>query len=462
MGTKLTVAALEKIGKSSERREIADAGSDGLRLIVQPSGAKSWAMRFRRPDGKPAKLTLGPVDLSSGAATEPVIGGPLTLVQARALAAEINRQRAAGRDVVLDQKEDRRRRRVETGERASNSFGSIARDFIEGHKVKKTGQRPRGWREIARLLGLDYPAAGGEPTCIKDGLAERWADRPIGDVDGHDIHAVVTEAVKYGVPGMQARNDGASDNRGRKMADALGSLFKWAVRHRRKALRTNPVLGVYRPGPPAARDRVLTNTEVRWLWAACDDVGQPFGPICKLLLLTGCRLNEVARLEWSELSEDFSVVTLPGQRTKNALSHIVTLPPMARDIVKGVRRIEECRYVFSTKGKTPVSGWSKVKQRIDEHMGAEAKKQNVTLAPWRLHDLRRTAATGMAEIGIAPHVVEACLNHVSGAKAGVAGTYNRAAYAAEKKVALERWTAHVTGIVSDKAANVIALRGRSP
>jgi integrase len=105
--------------------------------------------------------------------------------------------------------------------------------------------------------------------------------------------------------------------------------------------------------------------------------------------------------------------------------------------------------VFTTNGKTVVSGWSKTKRRLDEAM---------SIPHWRLHDLRRTAATGMAEIGIAPHIAEACLNHISGAKAGVAGVYNRASYATEKKAALERWAANVSGLVKGRPANVTSIR----
>ena len=150
----------------------------------------------------------------------------------------------------------------------------------------------------------------------------------------------------------------------------------------------------------------------------------------------------------SELSDDGKTWTIPGERTKNHLTHIVPLPPLARDILAGVEPIGN--FMFSTTGKTPVAGFSKLRHRLDDKM---------QIPPWRLHDLRRTCATGMAEIGIAPHVVEACLNHVSGAKAGVAGTYNRAAYAEEKKAALERWADHVSGLVTSRKAKVVPLRG---
>jgi hypothetical protein len=154
-----------------------------------------------------------------------------------------------------------------------------------------------------------------------------------------------------------------------------------------------------------------------------------------LLLLTGCRLNEVAGMRRSELSDDLHTWTLSGDRTKNHRTHVVPLPQAARELLASVDTDGDI--VFTTNGKTPVSGWSKTKKRLDHLMKIPA---------WRLHDLRRTAATGMAEIGIAPHIIEAALNHISGAKAGVAGIYNRATYSTEKKAALERWARTRRGI----------------
>ena len=139
-----------------------------------------------------------------------------------------------------------------------------------------------------------------------------------------------------------------------------------------------------------------------------------------------------------ELSEDGATWNIPGERTKNKRAHIVPLAPLARELLSAV--IGDGKLIFTTTGRSPISGWSKIKKRLDSVMA---------IPSWRLHDLRRTAATGMAEIGIAPHIVEAALNHISGAKAGVAGTYNRAAYAPEKRAALERWAAHVQRLVSD-------------
>jgi integrase len=165
-----------------------------------------------------------------------------------------------------------------------------------------------------------------------------------------------------------------------------------------------------------------------------------------MLLLTGCRLNEVAGMRWAELSNDGSVWMIRGDRTKNHRPHVVPLPPVARALLNHVPRIEGSPFVFTTTGHSPVSGWSKTKARLDAVMAPDRQ--------WRLHDLRRTAATGMADIGIPPHIVEAALNHVSGAKTGVAGTYNRAAYTQEKRAALERWAAHVAGLIEGKQADV--------
>jgi integrase len=177
-------------------------------------------------------------------------------------------------------------------------------------------------------------------------------------------------------------------------------------------------------------------------------VGEPFGAALKLLLLTGARLNEVSDMTRAELNDD-GVWSISGARTKNKRPHIVPLPPLARDILEHVPRIEGT-FVFTTNGRSPISGWSKIKERLDELMGDPPH--------WRLHDLRRTAATTMAEIGVMPHIVEAALNHISGAKASVAGVYNRAAYAPEKKAALERWAAHIEGITSGRPNTVVPLR----
>jgi integrase len=439
MAKPLTSAGIRSMKTPAQRREVRDGGSPGLYVALQASGHRSFVLRFRRPDGRPGKLTLGVFDPTGEGGGDAVIGRPLTLGAARQLASELNRERARGRDIIGDHKAAKARMRIQHQEGLANTFGQAARDFVENHAKPKT----RGWRRTARLLGL---APDGES--IGGSLADRWAERPVATIDAHAIDDAVEEARQRGVPGRTSKTDGPSEARARQLFSCLSSMFAWLHRHRR--VESSPSAGMHRPEPARSRDRVLSDAEIAKFWRACSGVGEPFGAIFKLLLLSGGRLNEVAGLRHSELSDDGAIWTIPGERTKNKRAHVVPLPPAAREIIAAAMRIEGCPFVFTTNGRTPVSGWSKIKKRLDRTMG--------DVPPWRLHDLRRTTATGMATIGVAPHVVEAALNHISGAKAGVAGTYNRAIYAAEKKSALERWAAYVEALVAGRSACVVPMR----
>src|SRR5262245_15068663 len=274
MSKPMTVAAVVRLKPGEIRREIPDGGCPGLYLVLQPSGAKAWALRFRRPGGKPAKLTLGTCD-STGRENkgEPAVGGHLTLASARRLATEVRRQLALGNDPAVAWLAEKRRRRVIADEKAANTFAAAARKFIDEHTVSKRGRKPRRWRETARILGLDYPIDGAEPTEVPGGLAQRWRDKPIAEIDGHDLYSVIDEARHRGIPGVERRNEGISDARGRKMADALSPLFGSLHAHRRIAV--DPSIGVWRPPPAASRDRVLNARadvrradELRWFWSA--------------------------------------------------------------------------------------------------------------------------------------------------------------------------------------------------
>src|SRR5262249_3034989 len=154
---------------------------------------------------------------------------------------------------------------------------------------------------------------------IAGSLADTWAERDVRAIDAHDIHTVVDDARRRGIAGLPKRNAGTSEARGRKLHAALSVLFRWLLRHRRVAV--NPCVGVWRPPAPPARERVLgdekSEAELRWFWRACEQLHLPFGPALKLLLLTGCRLNEVAGMRRSEISDDGSTWIIPGERTKN-------------------------------------------------------------------------------------------------------------------------------------------------
>jgi integrase len=221
------------------------------------------------------------------------------------------------------------------------------------------------------------------------------------------------------------------------MHSVLSKMFNWLAEKRR--IGVSPLATLKRPSPSRARDRVLSNQEIVAFWHAADKITPPFGVLFKLLLLTGCRLNEVARMETGEFSDKGAIWTIPGNRTKNHRTHVVPLSRLAQTILKSASRSPQCSFVCSTNQRTPVSGFSKAKRGLDAEMKG--------VPPWRLHDLRRTCATGMAEIGVPPHIIELCLNHVSGARAGVAGIYNRSVQMAERRHAMEQWASHVAGLV---------------
>lgn len=414
----LTTATIKAMRPGDKRQEVKDPSSVGLYLVLQPSGHRSFALRFRGLDGKPQKLVLGPFDPAGETDSEPVVGHPLTLASARRLAAELNRERLRGKDI-------RAKKEV-----SSITFSQVAQEFVREHVMK----RNRRGKQVARLLGVD-----GD-IMTKGGLCSRWSAKAITEVTAGDVYEVVQEARQRGVPGMAARTQGPSEARARHLHGALSALFGWAHKHRK--VTVNPCRDVHPPEPGTSRDRVLAEAELVRVWEACGSLGEPFGTAIRLLVLTGSRLNEVAGMRRSEINGD--VWMLPADRSKNKRPHALPLPPLALELLASIPDTGDL--FFSTNGRTAVSGWSKVKVRLDKLSGVEG---------WRLHDIRRTAATGMASIGVAPHIVEAVLNHVSGAKAGVAGIYNRAAYGPEKRAALDVWADHVQALVTP---NVVPLR----
>lgn len=448
MITKLTDRAVLNYKPGAKRRRIRDPLAKSLFLVIEPSGVKSWQMRFRRPTGQIGKLTLGRADASGRELKDdPEIGQPLTLAAARQLAAKVHRERELGRDPIAEHKARKHRQRAELVHHSNNTFALAARAYVEEYAKLKQ----RRWPETARLLGIQP----NSPTPIAGGLAERWGQKPVGEIDSQEIWCAVDEARRLSVPGLTARNKGLSEARARALHAALSALFTWLQRHRR--VTSNPCAGLHRPAAPRPRQRTLSSDEIRLFWGACDVVGEPFGAILKLLLLTGARLNEVAGMRRSELRTD-GAWQLPGTRTKNSRPHKVLLPPPALALIPvGAQDL-----VFTTTGTTPPSGWSRAKRRLDAAMLAAARNRarDASIAPWRLHDLRRTAVTGMAELGVRPDVIELCVNHVSGSRGGIAGVYNQSELLPERKAALERWSAHVAGLVSGGMSNVFALHHR--
>jgi len=285
----------------------------------------------------------------------------------------------------------------------------------------------RYWRETRRLLESDDLKA--------------LRKMPVAQIGRADIVAVIDKAMMR------------SPSVARTLYAALSPLFAWALQ--RNIIEQNPCDGITTPPPAKARDRVLSDAEIAAFWQATGAMGFPFGPLFRLLLLTGQRRTEVAGMRWREIDWQSATWTLPGERTKNGKPHTVDLSPQALAILESLPRNGEL--IFSTTGRTPVSGFSKAKARLDARMG---DLLDGDLPEWRTHDLRRTAASGLARLGFPPQVIERILNHLSGAQGGLTAVYQRHEYRDERRAAMLTWGREVARITSgdEHADNVVELR----
>jgi integrase len=224
-------------------------------------------------------------------------------------------------------------------------------------------------------------------------------------------------------------------------------MFSWSVS--RGDIPRNPLKDMLKPEAPKARERILTDDELVSIWRA--SYQSSFGAFYRLLILTGQRKSEVATLQWSHLDRSQATWTIPAAQTKNGKAHIVPLSQAALDELEALGGDEwpKTGYVISTTaGKKPIAGFSKAKKSLDAAQVSE----------WRVHDLRRTLATGLQRLGVRFEVTEAVLNHVSGSRGGVAGIYQRHDWKDEKRAALDSWGAHIqTLLTGEETTNVVHL-----
>jgi integrase len=389
----LTDIQIKKLALPEARKEVPDGKVSGLYLVIQPSGSKSWAVRYRAA-GQPKKLTLGPYPA-------------IDLATARKRA-----QEAIG-DIAGEKKASRAAARAERAAE-DNRLDRIAASYVDRYVKRKVG---KAWgKEIERLFRVE--------------IIPKLGDKRIGAVTKPDIRDLLDTIVDRGSP-ITANRTFAT----------LRQLFNWAVD---RDLITASPMPRSAPAPETARDRVLSDEEIHVAWRAFEQVGWPFGPIGKLLLLTGARRDEIAEGTWGEIDFEAKTWTIPATRTKNEEAHEIPLSDTALEILKGLPRIAgKPGFVFTTTGRSPVSGFSKAKRAVDaavlgclkEDRGDGAK------APphWTLHDLRRTLATSLQGLGVRLEVTEAVLNHTSGSRAGIVGVYQRYKYTTEKRAALDAW-----------------------
>lgn len=247
----------------------------------------------------------------------------------------------------------------------------------------------------------------------------------------------------------------------------LRRLFRWAITE--GDIDASPMDGMESSKPPAARDRFLADDELAVVWQASERLGYPFGPMIRLLILTGARRDEVAGLSWDEMRNSDALWSLPASRAKNGLANQVPLSNLAiaeLDVLAKrsgkVKDWPKVGFVFSTTGETAVSGFSRAKLRLDKQVAEIGKVQDdpVMVSAWRIHDLRRTLATGMQRLGVRFEVTEALLNHVGGSRSGVAGIYQRHDWAPEKVRALNAWSDFIAALLTkDDRSNVVPLVG---
>jgi integrase len=413
MAKVLTQAALDALKPSNTRREIPDAKAGGLYFVLQPSGKASWAYRYKVGRAS-KKLTLGGY---------PAIG----LAEARAAVRKAAAQRDGGVDPAAAKASAKAVVR-EAAESKPDQIETVVEAFIKRYAMKRT--RERSWKETERLLMQE--------------VVRPWKGRRLSSVKRAEIHALLDKIVDRPAPVTANRTFAV-----------LRQLCGWCVE--RQIIELSPCSGVA-PSPEQSRDRTLSNDEIGAAWRAFDAVGYPFGDLAKLLLLTGQRLREVASSSWSEFDLEGKIWRLPAERAKNNTSHEIPLSDAVLRILTALPRIEagggQGGFLFTANGRKPIDDFHKGKRRIDTLMLAEL----AVLPDWVMHDLRRTCASGMAELGIAPHIVEAVLNHRSGAIPGIARVYNRFDYRAEKRAALDAWSRRLEAIVTGAdVSNVVPL-----
>lgn len=403
MAKALTPTAVEKIKPSDKRVERPDGIVAGLYLVVQPSGAKSWALRYRQA-GKPVKLTLG---------RWPVMG----LQDARNAAGEAIDKAERGGNPVAEKKATKAAR-MQAELEGRDKVATLLDQFDKRHLAKLKSRESALWY-IDRFI------------------REPWGERNIHSISKRDLLDLLDGIVDSG--------RGTTANR---VLAHVRKFLNWCVE--RDIIEANPATGVKPPVPENQRDRVLTDAEIRLFWRACDDAGQPFGPFGKLLLLTGQRRGEVGEMTEAELAGD--TWHLSADRTKNKRPHDVPLSKAARAVLAGVERIKsKPGYIFTTTGDTPVSGFSRAHSILAAKMieiASEDAGEPVEIPRWTWHDLRRTMATGLARLGVPVRITEAAINHVSGTGGGIVAVYQRHDYADEKREAMQLWGEAVADILA--------------
>jgi integrase len=402
---KLTQASVKGLSLPSGSRDklFFDDELPGFGFRIRDGGKRTWIAQYRLGK-KQRRLTIGTV-------------ANTTADEARKRAKGILSKVHLGADPQIEKAEAR-------VQASSTVQTAVERYLCERAPLLKL----RSLAEVQRHLRKHFAAL---------------SEMPLAKVTRAQVAAELAKIAKQN--GLFAAN---------RARAALSSLYSWAMGE--GLADRNPVIGTNKATNEIARDRVLSPLELSAIWHEAGD--GDYAAIVKLLVLTGQRREEVGGMLWSEVDLDGSIWRIRAERTKNGLPHDLPLSSPAVAILRDRAKRERRDLVFGT-GDGPFQGWSNAKSALDARVLKRLRREDkkAQLAAWRVHDIRRTVATRLADIGVLPHVVEAILNHVSGHKAGVAGVYNRAAYAAEKRAALNLWAVHVAEAATGQPSKVTQL-----
>lgn len=405
----------------------------GFGLKVTPTGSKVYFFRYRiaRPGmaakTAPRKYTIGR-------------HGNLTPEQARKRAQELAAMVAQGIDprqkelnAIADRDAAERAYQEKERVRRDLAFSRISELWLD-HYENVMGRRKSGV-DLARMV-------------VKRYLLPVLQDTPMPSIGRANLQPIIDA-----IP---------SEKRGtRRSVFAYASiLWSWALR--RGYVEKNVLASMEKPPAPASRERFLTNDELALTWRATEAAPPIWGTFFRLLLLTGQRRSEVSGMMWEELDRNSALWSIPPSRAKNGKAHLVPLSEAAMaqiDIANGGQEWPKSGYVLTTTSRTPISGISKAKTALDASM---TNLNGSAIAHWRLHDIRRTVATGLQRLGVRFEVTEAVLNHLSGSKSGVAGIYQRHDWAVEKRAALDAWATHIGELLAGaEKTNVVRLDVRA-
>lgn len=419
--TKRSVEAIP-LPNGTGRNYLWDDTLKGFGCMVMASGARSYLVQYQMHGrGSPTRrATIGRH------------GSPWTAEKARDRASDLLEMVRKGIDPTEQAK----------AERAANEAGKAAAARLAF----------AGYVDLFSRKYLDAKnlrSAEDIKATFRRDLTPFFKERPISSLSKTDIATRLDE--------IGERSKSAAV----KAHKWLRKLLSWAVE--RGDIGSSPMESMGPPHRDGKRKRVLRGDELKAVWLASGGLGEPFGSFVKMLILTGQRLREVAGASWGEIDLDKAEWIIPGERTKNGRDHLCPLSPQVVDLLRGrfPKKADRKGLLFTTTGKTPISGFSKSKARLDTEVArALAKLANEELPmmqPWVFHDLRRSFSTGCQALGFPIDHTEACLNHVSGTRGGLAAIYQLHEYKPEKVAVMAAWGRHVDALITDKSADVVPL-----